>query len=122
MWVHVPIGAPSVAGTQYAIVLSSAASDCIPNCWQWAFFEGNPAPYGGGAAYLSDDGGATWALLVANDPDADFAFRTFVSPPLPDAAMRQPSPGLPLTSVGFGLLLIGSLGVLVVGKARSPSR
>jgi hypothetical protein len=128
LWVPVPISAPSVAGTQYAIVLSTGTSGTCPsNCWQWAFQEDTAAPYAGGAAYFSSDGGANWAVLEASDPDADFAFRTYVAPPAPaaslaDASMASPSPASPLTTLGFGLLLVSSLGVLLVANVRRQTR
>jgi hypothetical protein len=40
---------------------------------------------------------------------------------LPNAAMGPFSPGQPLTGLGFGLLLIVSLGVLAVANVRSRS-
>jgi uncharacterized repeat protein (TIGR01451 family) len=45
-----------------------------------------------------------------------------VAASLNDAAMTPPSPSTPLATLGFGLLLISSLGVLLVANARSRSR
>jgi hypothetical protein len=129
LWVQVPISAPSVAGTEYAIVLSAPAESlgsCPDDCWQWLFQEDTP-PYAGGAAYTSSDSGANWAALAANEPAADFAFRTYVTvaaAPTPvaslvDAATAAPSAGTPLATLGFALLLIGSLGTLAVVSVRA---
>lgn len=129
LWVQVPISAPSVAGTQYAIVLSAPAADfasCPIECWQWLFQEEVTPPYAAGAAYASLDGGANWAVVATNDPAADFAFRTYVTVPPPatpvaslaDAATAPPTSGSPLATLGFAALLIGSLGALVLANAR----
>jgi hypothetical protein len=128
VWVQVAISAPSVAGTEYAIVLSAPAADpagCPVECWQWAFEEAVSAPYAGGAAQVSNDGGANWSAVVANDPDSDFAFRTYVTAPaasLADAATVPPSPTSPLVTLGFGLLLAGGLGMLLVANVRRQTR
>lgn len=133
-WAQVAISAPSVAGTQYAIVLSSPGSsvegcqgdppDPGQDCWQW-FFDADGNPYTGGALYSSLDSGATWAAVGGSDA----AFRTYVTPPAPsvaaslaDAAMPLPSPTSPLATLGFGLLLVGALGGLALINVRSRSR
>jgi len=74
-WVHVPISAPSVAGTQYAIVLSSSASslgDCPDVCWSWLADDNNP--YAGGLSYYTLNGGP-WVAQAR-----DLAFKTYVTP------------------------------------------
>lgn len=128
LWVQVPISAPSVAGTEYAIVLSAPAESfgsCPADCWLWLFQEDTP-PYAGGAAYTSSDSGANWAALAANEPAADFAFRTYVTvaaAPTPaasllNAATADPATGSPLVALGFAALLIGSLGTLAFANTR----
>ena len=74
-WVHVPINAPSVAGTQYAIVLGAPAAssgDCPDVCWQWLADDNNP--YAGGLSYYTLNG-STWVAQAR-----DLAFKTYVTP------------------------------------------
>jgi hypothetical protein len=74
-WVYVPIGAPSVAGTQYAIVLSAPSAsfgDCPAACWRWQADSSNP--YAGGLSYYNLNNGG-W---VAQARDQDF--KTYVTP------------------------------------------
>jgi hypothetical protein len=129
LWVQVPISAPSVAGTQYAIVLSAPAAslgDCPDFCWQWLFDDGSDL-YAGGELVTSFDSGANWAPQEAG---WDAAFRTYVTPPAPptpqasllNAATAAPSPVQPLATLGFGLLLVGALGGLALVNVRSRSR
>lgn len=119
-WVGVPISAPSTAGTQYAIVLSSPGSNgsCPEDCWLW--LADDDGPYAAGVAYFSQDSGANWTAKTQ-----DQAFRTYVAAPIPsstplaslaDAATAPPSPASPLAALGFAAVLIGSLGVLAVAN------
>jgi hypothetical protein len=82
-WVSVPLSppAPSVAGTQYAIVLSAPTTACVlGQCeYSWNALAGDP--YTRGVPFLSLDGGTTWTANNAIN-GADFAFKTFVTPPL----------------------------------------
>jgi hypothetical protein len=125
-WVQVPISAPSVAGTQYAIVLAAPAAslgDCPSDCWQW--LTDDSGPYAGGLSYFSGDGGTNWTAQAR-----DFAFRTYVTVPaaptpaasLLNAATADPESGSPLVALGFGALLIGSLGALALASARGAFR
>lgn len=83
-WVQVPISAPSVAGTKYAIVLSdpnSTAPDCgppnppppdtDPPCLRWGADDSGPYP---DLSYLSTNGGASWFAQTR-----DYAFKTYVA-------------------------------------------
>jgi hypothetical protein len=113
-WVSIPFNVPSMAGTQYAIAVSSPGSgECETSCWFW--FADDTGPYAGGLSYVSIDGGATFPTAQARDQ----AFRTFVALPptpvasnLPNAAMGNPADTSPLLLVGLAVLLIGSLGML----------
>jgi hypothetical protein len=119
-WVAVPISAPSVAGTQYAIVLSAPAANlggCPNDCWVWWAFDGDP--YAGGAAYATN-GPPTWILK-----QQDQAFRTYVAAPAPsvaaslaDAATAPPTAGSPLATLGFAVLLLASLATLAFANVR----
>jgi hypothetical protein len=108
----VPISAPSVAGTQYAIVLSATGG--VDASWLWRADDSGPYV---DPSYISTDGGTSWVAQAR-----DFAFRTYVTvaaAPTPaasllDAATAAPSTGSPLATLGFALLLIGSLGTLAV--------
>jgi hypothetical protein len=76
--VSVPLTAPSVAGTQYAIVLSSPTVG-------WQFYSMSTGPYSAGSAYLSTDSGATWTPIghqISGGPfvSEDFFFNTYVVP------------------------------------------
>jgi hypothetical protein len=73
-WVQVPISAPSVAGTQYAIVLSTTTStgDCPDSCWNWLADKNDP--YAGGGSFYSASGGA-WVAQAR-----DQMFKTYVEP------------------------------------------
>lgn len=118
-WVAVPISAPSVAGTQYAIVLSAPAAtlSCPDDCWIWWAFDGDP--YAGGAAYATN-GPPIWELK-----QQDQAFRTYVAAPAPsvaaslaDAAMAPSSTAAPLATLGFAVLLLASLTTLAFANVR----
>jgi hypothetical protein len=116
-WVSIPFNVPVVAGTQYAIaVWAPYTTECDADCWYW--FADDAGPYAGGLSYLSLDNGVSYAVSQGRDQ----AFRTYVAAPaatnLPNAAMTAPSPAAPLATLGFGLLLVGSLGVLLVANAR----
>jgi hypothetical protein len=124
-WVQVPITAPSVAGTQYAIVLSSASTwqGCSfdNDCWIWR--ADDSGPYAGGGSFFSVFG-SNWTAQAS-----DHAFRTYVTVPaasvaasLADAATALPTSAPPLATLGFGVLLISSLGVLLVANVRARSR
>lgn len=68
-WIDVSgLSVPQVAGTQYAIVVSSSDSDITAWC-------GN-SPWSGGMAYSSTNGGTTWFSLSPYD----FGFKTYVVP------------------------------------------
>jgi hypothetical protein len=74
-WVSVPLSpTTSIAGMQYAIVLSSPGSCDIDGCYSWGGNVGDP--YSRGDPFVSTDSGATW---FAN-PSYDLAFQTFVTP------------------------------------------
>jgi hypothetical protein len=120
-WVSIPFNVPVVAGTQYAIAVRSPGSDadCLIGCWVW--WADDTGPYAGGLSFLSTNGGATYAVAQARDQ----AFRTFVAVPAPtpaaslaDAATAAPNPASPLATLGFALLLIGSLGTLAFVNVR----
>jgi hypothetical protein len=74
-WVSVPLAPPaqSVAGTQYAIVLSAPAGDPGGNQYEWQN-AGLANPYGAGAAYNSSFSGVNW-----NQELTDFTFKTYVT-------------------------------------------
>ena len=84
-WVSVPISAPSVAATQYAIVLrapTASIADCLDDCWTWLIDQGDP--YAGGPSCPTQmagrTGGARQAGTTASGP-------TWPLPP------RNPHPG-----------------------------
>jgi hypothetical protein len=70
------------AGTQYAIVASSA-TPAITNNYEWTDAP-SANPYPGGTALYAPPGSSAWA----NDTTADVAFKTYVvpSPPVPTPA------------------------------------
>ena len=73
--VPVPLpGSQSVAGTQYAIVVSDpTAAPFGGSQYLWGGSSGNP--YAGGDALLSFDGGVTWL----NESTLDMGFKTYVT-------------------------------------------
>jgi hypothetical protein len=122
-WVQVSISAPSVAGTQYAIVLTAPDSDaaCFEGCWRWLNDDSNP--YAGGQSYQSvDETASGWTAQAGRDMD----FTTYVTAPaatnLPNAAMATPEPSSPATALGFAVLLTGALGILAVVSSRRAVR
>jgi hypothetical protein len=76
-WLPVPFSIPavSIAGTQYAIVISAHGVDCGHVCYQWGAALGDP--YAGGEAVDSIDGGTTW---FSPGTGIDRAFNTYVTP------------------------------------------
>src|SRR5262245_41342053 len=76
-WIQVPISAPSVAGTKYAIVLSDQAGSAqgCPDagCLAWRSSNSNPYP---DPSYVSHDAGVNWNIHTS----IDFAFKTYVEP------------------------------------------
>ena len=79
-WVSVPLipPAPSVAGTQYAIVLA-APSAASTVAYAWVASLGAAATYADGSAFLSSASGASWTAF----PTRDAGFKTYVTVPLP---------------------------------------
>jgi hypothetical protein len=78
-WVSVPLipPAPSVAGTQYAIVLS-APSATSTSAYEWVVSSGTAATYADGSFFRSFTSGASWMA------DAfDNGFKTYVTVLLP---------------------------------------
>jgi hypothetical protein len=78
-WVQVPLTppAPSVAGTQYAIVLA-APSAVSTSAYQWVASSGAAATYADGSFFRSFNSGASWMA------DAfDNGFKTYVTALLP---------------------------------------
>jgi len=74
-WVQVPISAPSVAGTQYAILVADPAGSFggCPDTTCLFWMEDDNNPYAD-PSYLSVNSGASWA------PQArDYAFKTYVA-------------------------------------------
>lgn len=72
-WIQVSIDVPSVAGTQYAIVLSAPDATlgaCPDTCWQWLTDDDNP--YAGGPSYYRYCCGS-WVAQ-----GRDFNFKTYV--------------------------------------------
>lgn len=91
-WISVPLAtpAPSTIGTQYAIVLSAPTAggcDSSGNCDGFYWGAALTNPYPGGTQVFSNDGGANW-FPVFLTPDLDFAFKTYVSPPLPTSVSQ----------------------------------
>ena len=77
-WLSVPISAPSVAGTKYAIVLSNPVSDsCLLSgtggCYFWGL-TGDFELYSRGNGYLLHSVVQSWAPT-----EWDFKFRTYVA-------------------------------------------
>jgi hypothetical protein len=70
--------ATAVAGTQYAIVASSAAT--VSNEYEWTEAPLPPAnPYAGGAVFsMAPAASGSWASAAAG---VDLAFKTYVAPP-----------------------------------------
>ncbi len=110
-WVQVPISAPSVAGTQYAIVLSDPSetgSDCQPPglpdsntaCLYWMADDSNPYP---DPSYISTDSGGTWVGQAR-----DMNFKTYVVPP-PCTQTGFYRDGIDLTAKQIGGNVTGTL-------------
>jgi hypothetical protein len=116
-WVQTTFAAPAtvVATTQYAIVLVPPDSNAIVALGFAADV------YASGRLVVTDfPTGLVWGGF-----DSDYAFQTYVTVPpapaastLPNAAMADPATGSPLLTLGFALLLIGSLGTLALATAR----
>ena len=68
------------AGTQYSIVALTNDSS------SWFWYAGGPvtdSPYVGGRFYGSSDGPPAMGTWTQGNPQADFAFKTYVAPPPP---------------------------------------
>jgi hypothetical protein len=109
-FVPVPLSppAPSVSGTQYAIVLRAAGADCHAALYYWSKVG---TPYPGGTSVVSIDSGSTWGLQSDST-----AFRTYVSA---NAAVVPEAPLALLLPIA-GLVVLG-LGVLLTRKRRRRS-
>jgi hypothetical protein len=98
-WIAVPFspGAPSVAGTAYAIVLGAPGASVVANdYYQWNCGGSTP-----GQLWVSNDAGVTWG---GHNPQLNFGFKTYVTDSVPVVSEAPLPILLPLVA---GLAFVG---------------
>ncbi len=88
-WVSIPVSAPIVAGTKYAIVVSSPslAANVGPCTIFWAWGTSTTDAYASGTEFVTGDA-STWIPL-----SGDFEFKTYVTPSMPTSLEQCKSNG-----------------------------